>query len=203
MTEFSQDYLNGIKDVFKRMDDVKNGGNGDGKVNIKEAFNDLAVASLFDGMKKGSSDYNKLKDATANISDILKDYAGDDGEFSAQEWAEFLNGEEWGNVIDTYHSSEAWSKIEMDWVDNSDGMIKDGKVTKGEVKVGLADDLIQRGYDDVDTSSLDELIDKYAGEDGTFTTKEYTAMRNDSLYKAFVDKYGIVPFHINDDKNEE
>lgn len=195
--QFPQEYLRDIQnEAFTRMDSVKNGGNGDGRVDTYEAFQDLHVGSLFDGLKEGSAEYDSLKAAASDITSVLEQYAGDDGEFTAEEWAEFLNGDEWGEVLDAYHSSSARSKIEMSWIDNSDGMLADGKTTKGEVKVGFLQNLANKGID-VDTTSFEKLIDEYAGEDGTFTVEEYTAMRNDPMYKAFTEKYNIAPYHFS------
>ena len=192
---YSQDYLNGIKETFKRMDDVKNGGNGDGKVNTYEAFQDLDTGSLFYGMQEGSDEYNRLKNSLSGLTEVLEQYAGDDGEFTAEEWADFINGDEWGEVLDAFHSSSARSRYEMDWIDNAH--ITDNECTKGEVKVGFLWDLAEKGIK-VDTTSFEELIDKYAGEDGTFTAEEYTAMRKDPMYQAFVEKYGVAPYHSFD-----
>lgn len=46
-TTFPQSYLEEIKaGTFKRMDAVENGGNGDGKITINEAYNSLNINSL-------------------------------------------------------------------------------------------------------------------------------------------------------------
>ena len=73
---YSKEYLNGIKnDVFTRMD--KN-GNSDGKITVNEAYKDLDIGSLLSGLKKGSSEYNRLNGLTSNISQVLAKYAGSD-----------------------------------------------------------------------------------------------------------------------------
>ncbi len=60
---YSSEYLNAIQnDVFSRMDAKDNGGNGDGAVNVEEAFNDLSIGSLFDGLDENSDEYAKLKE---------------------------------------------------------------------------------------------------------------------------------------------
>lgn len=102
---YSDEYLSMIKNIsFTNMDSKKNGGNGDKKVTVNEAYNDLDVGSLLSGLKQGSSEYNRLKGLTQNLPQVLASYAGSDGEFSALEWADFLNGKEWGAVLDAYHS---------------------------------------------------------------------------------------------------
>ena len=53
---------------------------------------------------------------------------------------------------------------------------------------------------DVDTKDIEKLIDKYAGEDGVFNKKEYMALKQDSTYKAFVEKYNVEPWFQFEDK---
>ena len=193
--KYPQQYLNEINDVLtNRMDG--NGDKKDGKVTVSEAYNDLNIGSLLSGLKEGSNEYNMLKALTDKIPETLKKYAGSDGIFQAEEWADFLNGNEWGAVIDQYHSSSNFSKIEMGWIDNTKGMIPDGSVTKGEVKVGLLNKVIAINPN-FDTTRIENLVDKYAGEDGTFTVEEYTAMKNDPEYKAFLNQFRVVPFGIS------
>ena len=192
---YSQQYLTGINDMLtNRMDG--NGGEKEGKVTVNEAYNDLDIGSLLSGLKEGSNEYNKLKALTNKVPDALKKYAGSDGIFQAEEWADFLNGEEWGVVIDQYHSSSNFTKLEMKWIDNNNGMFSDGKVTKGEVKVGLLNKVLEINPN-FDTSKIEKLIDKYAGEDGTYTVEEYTAMKSDPEYKAFLKQFQVVPFGLS------
>ena len=181
-------YLKGIQnETFKRMDGA---GNKDGKVTVNEALNDLNIASLLSGQNK--TDAAKIKAAAEKIPEVLAKYAGQDGEFTAEEWANFLNGQEWGAVLDAWHSSGKDAKLEMSWIDNAHG-IPDKAVTKGEVKVGILNNLHARGVD-IDTTEIEAVIDKYAGEDGTFTHKEYMALREDPVYKDIVNKYGVTPW---------
>ena len=161
-----------------------------GKVTVNEALNDLNIASLLSGQNK--TDAAKIKAAAEKIPEVLAKYAGQDGEFTAEEWANFLNGQEWGAVLDAWHSSGKDAKLEMNWIDNAHG-IPDKAVTKGEVKVGILNNLHARGVD-IDTTEIEAVIDKYAGEDGTFTHKEYMALREDPVYKDIVNKYGVTPW---------
>ena len=177
-SKYSKEYLNSITQVFQSRIDA----NKDGKVTLDEAYKDINVSGLLAGLKEGSTEYIRLKVLTDKIPEAMKTYAGADGILQEEEWAEFLNGEEWGNVLDAYHSSSNFSKIEMGWIDNSEGMINDGQVTKGEVKAGIFNNLdIQnkRYY----TAEIENLIDSYAGSDGAFTVEEYTALKNDPTYK--------------------
>ena len=198
--KYSQQYYNEINDVFtNRMDG--NGGKKDGKVTIKEAYNDLDIPSLFFGLEKGSAEYKKLKSLTDKIPDTLKKYAGSDGIFQAEEWANFINGKEWGDVLDSFHSSSGFSAIEMDWVDKSRNCIQDGQCTKGEVKVGLLNNFdkikLPLIFDKERISNkIEAIVDKYAGEDGTFTVAEYTAMKNDPEYKQIIKDFGLFPFNL-------
>lgn len=181
-------YLNDIKtQAFARMDGA---GNKDGKVTVDEALKDLNIGSLLSGQNK--ADTAKIKAAADKIPDVLAKYAGQDGEFTAEEWANFLNGQEWGAVLNAWHSSGKEAKIEMNWIDNAHG-IPDKAVTKGEVKVGILNNLLARGVD-IDTTEIEAVIDKYAGEDGTFTQKEYMALREDPAYKAILNQYGVTPW---------
>lgn len=196
--KYSNEYLNLIKnDAFTRIDSKKNGGNGDKKVSVNEAYNDLDVGSLLSGLKQGSSEYNRLTGLTNNLPQILAAYAGNDGEFTPLEWAEFLNGKEWGAVLDAYHSSSNFAKIEMGWVDNSKNSNKDGTVTKSEVRLGITNNLANEGKINVDTTEIEALIDKYAGEDGKFTVAEYVNLKSDPQYKAFLKEHQVTPFNLD------
>ncbi len=188
-SKYSKEYLNSITQVFQSRIDA----NKDGKVTLDEAYKDINVSGLLAGLKEGSTEYIRLKVLTDKIPEAMKTYAGADGILQEEEWAEFLNGEEWGNVLDAYHSSSNFSKIEMGWIDNSEGMINDGQVTKGEVKAGIFNNLdIQnkRYY----TAEIENLIDSYAGSDGAFTVEEYTALKNDPTYKDLLEKTNVRPF---------
>lgn len=109
--KYSQEYLNDIKNTFKRMDDVKNGGNGNGKVDLNEAYNDLDIPYLL--ANQNQEDTIKIETASRNIKEALKNYAGDDGEFSAEEWADFINGKEWGAVLNAWSSSEKFKNMDL------------------------------------------------------------------------------------------
>ena len=94
-----------------------------------------------------------------------------------------------------------FAQIEMGWVDNSQNCFPDGQCTKGEVKVGLLNNLQKMNlplvYDKrVIGSRLEAIVDKYAGEDGTFTVAEYTAMKNDPEYKQIINDFHLVPFGL-------
>jgi len=189
--KYPQKYLGDIeKYAFKRMDSKENGGNGDGKVDIKEGLQDLQEC-IFGGISKDSSDYKKLKAATANLPEILAKYAGSDGQFSAKEWAELINGKEWHSVLDTLKSTHTYSQWEMKQIDNSH--IKDGLTTKGELKVSLFNQVL-KSNPGTDFSEIEAIIDKYAGDDGTFTLSEYMALKNNPQYQAFIKKYHLTPF---------
>lgn len=182
------EYLKEIENkALKQMD---NSGNQDGKITVNEALSDLNIASLLSGQNE--ADVAKIKAAAANIPEVLAKYAGQDGVFTAEEWANFLNGEEWGAVLDAYHSSGKDAKLEMTWIDNAHG-IPDKAVTKGEVKIGILNNLIANGVN-IDTKEIEAIIDKYAGEDGTFTHKEYMALREDPVYKEILNQYGVTPW---------
>lgn len=189
---YSQSYLADIENqTLKRID---SNGNNDGKVTVNEALKDLNIGSLLAGQNE--ADAAKIQKAAANIESVLKQYAGDDGEFNAKEWADFLNGKEWGAVLDAWHSSGKKTELEMKWTDQAH--IPDTNVTKGEVKVGILNNLLnnQRLFNakEVDTTQIEALINKYAGPDGTFTLEEFHQMKNDPMYKEFVERNNVVPW---------
>ena len=182
------EYLKEIEnEALKRMD---KSGNQDGKVTLDEALKYLNIDSLLSGQNE--ADVAKIKAAADKIPDVLVKYAGQDGEFTAEEWANFLNSQEWDAVLDAWHSSEKDAKLEMNWIDNAHG-IPDKAVTKGEVKIGILNNLIANGVN-IDTKEIEAIIDKYAGDDGTFTIKEYKALKEDIVYKDFLEKYDVTPW---------
>ena len=165
VNRFGKSYIDECSEALKRYDK-----NGDGSVTLDEFFSQ----SIF-----GSEKFDK------KAKDIMTQYAGSEGKVSAEVYAEWLNSNEYQQVLDDYHSSKEFSEIEMGWVDNAH--IQDGQTTKGEVKV----DLLNRLPDGVDGSKMEALIDKYAGEDGVFTTEEYTNLKNDPEFKAFLKAHDI------------
>jgi hypothetical protein len=195
--KYPQGYLDEINQVLTNRMDGNASGKKDGKVTTEEAYKDLHIDRLLSGLEVDSEEYNKLKSLTDKIPQALSKYAGEDGIFQAQEWAEFLKGDEWEQVLDTFHSSSNFSKIEMGWIDDS--RITDGKVTKGEVKVGLFKSLAKANIPLICDKKaimgrIETLVDKYAGKDGVFTVDEYTAMKNDTEYKQILKDYRIFPF---------
>lgn len=190
---YGQEYLSGIEnEVFSRMDAA---GNKDGKITTDEALKDLDVKGLMKG--QNLIDAVKIAVAASDIEDTLVQYAGEDGEFSSEEWADFLNGDEWDKVLNAWHSSGKKAQLEMNWTDNAH--IKDGAMTKGELKVGILNNLSNKGIN-IDTTQIEAIVDKYAGEDGTFTLKEYQSLKKDPTYKALVEKFGVTPWY--DGKNK-
>lgn len=83
------------------------------------------------------------------------------------------------------------AEMEMSWID--DAHIKDGKLTKGEIKVGIRNSFVRKNPN-ADLTKLDAIIDKYAGDDGTFSKEEYMQLKNDPVYKKFVEQYGAHPW---------
>lgn len=192
-SKYSPDYLKTVRDNLINNADG-NGGIKDGRITLQESYNNLNVGSLFSDLKEGSFEYNRLNYHASKIPAALQKYAGDDGIFQASEYADFINGEEWKNVLDAYHSSSNFCKTEMDWIDSSDGMYNDGNLAKGELKVGILRSL-SNSNTKLDTTLIEDMVDEYAGDDGTFTVEEYTALKNNNLYKNFIDKYNVSPFN--------
>lgn len=187
-SKWDSEYLKEIENkALKQMD---NSGNQDGKVTVEEALKYLNIEDLLSGQNE--ADAAKIKAAAEKISEVLTKYAGQDKEFSAEEWANFLNGQEWSAVLNTWHSSGKDAKLEMNWIDNAHG-IPDRTVTKDEVKVGILNNLLANGVN-IDTKEIEAIIDKYAGDDGSYTHKEYMTLREDPIYKEFLNKYGVTPW---------
>ena len=94
-SKWDSEYLKEIENkALKQMD---NSGNQDGKVTVEEALKYLNIEDLLSGQNE--VDATKIKAAAEKISEVLTKYAGQDKEFSAEEWANFLNGQEWGAVL--------------------------------------------------------------------------------------------------------
>ena len=166
--KFSKSYLNSCANNLKGLD-----ANGDGKVSLEEFKEKL---SIFDD-----------KELNEQAKDLMSKFVDNDGCVTAEGYAQWLNSEEYGKILDKYKSSTTFSEIEMDMIENSQDSFKDGKITKGEVKV----DLLNRLPDGVDGSKMEALIDKYAGKDGIFTVEEYTKLKNNPEFKAFLKEHNI------------
>ena len=170
--KYSQEYLNSVKNVLANRIDG-NGGDKDNKVTIKEAYNDLNIGDLLSSLKDGSNEYNKLKALTDNIPNVLTKYAGSDGVFKTEEWADFINGKEWGAVLDLFHSLKNSAKTEkseaiLKKIDNTEFLKKDEKqVIKDKLKA---------------------IAKRYAGRDYRFTIMEYNVMLNDREYQDLKNK---------------
>ena len=194
--KYDKEYLEDIEEhAFTRMDEA---GNGDGKITVDEALKDLDIGSMIEG--QNLPDAVKIILSAKDIPEVLAEYAGEDGEFTAEEWADFINSDEWGSVLDSWHSSGKMAKLEMSWIDKAH--MEDGKATKGEMKAGLIQNLDANGIE-IDTTELEELIDKYAGEDGTFTQEEYQKLKEDPKYQEYIEKYNISPWYSAEENNKE
>jgi hypothetical protein len=51
------------------------------------------------------------------MPEVLKKYAGKDGEFSTKEWTDFLNADECCEALEAWQSSEKMAELEKDWVE--------------------------------------------------------------------------------------
>jgi len=189
-------YLDSVNEAMN--DNDKTFGNGDGKFTVDEAYASLDIGNLLNGQNE--QDAEKIQTAAQNIKQTLAEYAGDDGVFSTVEWANFINGKEWGDVLDAWHSSGKKAQMEMNWTDEAG--IQDGKMTKGEVKAGILNNIAylqSQGElsSSVDTTEIEALIDEYAGDDGVFTLEEYQNLRKNSKYKKFTFELGVTPWFKN------
>ena len=217
---YSLDYLNDIKKNQLDKGDLKeNGGDGDGNLSVNEAFNNLALDSVFNHLS-GDGAEEKLNGIKSNVGNVLAKYAGDDGNFSAQEYADFLNGDEWNSVlswldevdnafygeVETQKDALKLSQDEKQELRQEMNFIEqdyynDGVLSKGEFTVHILNDLFQRGVD-VDTSEIETLIDKYAGKNGSFGAKEYYLLKQDETFKNFLQNTNtILDKRTEEDKN--
>ena len=201
-------YLKSIKDVaFKRMD---NAGTKDGKISVEEAYKDLDIGFMLEG--QNATDTFKIASSTSDIPEVLKKYAGKDGEFSAKEWANFLNGDEWGEALEAWHSSEKMAELEKDWAEAENLYYqeiedvafkrmdaygnKDGKITIDEALADLDIASLLEDQSAIDTikifssaSKIPEALEKYAGGDGEFSAKEWASFLNGDEWGEVLDAW--------------
>lgn len=115
LTEFSQDYLNSIKnEAFPRIDSKDRYGNGDGKITVDEVYKDLEIGRLFYGLKEDSDEYNRLKTFTDKIPEALVEYSGDDAIFSVEEYTALKNDETYSTFLKENCVSPLYKKEEIE-----------------------------------------------------------------------------------------
>ena len=189
-----QAYKTQIEQALNRID-----SNGDGKVTVDEALNNLDIGSMLSGLDEKSKEYKKLKRLTDKIPKALEKCAGDDGIFQAEEWENFLKGKKWAKVTKAYQSSSNYISAEMSQIDQS--CQADGNCTTDEVKAVIIN-AIKTINPDADCSKIEKwekiekIIDKCAGDDGIFTPEEYAKLKNKSKYAKFLKKYNIESFGL-------
>lgn len=188
---YSNVYLNGVRQALSENADG-NGGKKDGMVTVQEALNSLDIGGMLYGIQQGTQEYNNLKTLADNIPQALQKYAEKDGVFQAQEWADFLNGNEWGQFLDSYSSSSKCLKQEMQKIEQSQEGFKDGLLSKGELKVGIINNL-RKIAPFINTAMIESIIDKYAGQDGIFSVEEYAALKKDPCYDLFLKTFKVSP----------
>lgn len=115
LTEFSQDYLNDIKEIiFPRIDCKYRYGNGDGKITVDEVYKDLNIDGLFDALEKDGKEYNRLKTFTDKIPEALVEYSGDDAIFSVEEYTALKNDETYSTFLKENCVSPLYKKEEIE-----------------------------------------------------------------------------------------
>lgn len=204
-------YLQGCDTKLKWID--KQFGNRDGKVSTEEMKADFqrlhnGILNAQDyAMKKepacraqAAQDKSDLNSAYSKIPKLIEKYAGADKVFSGQECANLINSKEWNAYLNVWHNSVGDANIEMEWIDSAH--IKDGRTTKGEVKVGLFNSIAKDAPKLANKlmSKIDNLVEKYVGDDGVFSIKEYMQMKNDPEYKQMELKTGMYPWFEDDEK---
>ena len=163
---YSNVYLNGVRQALSENADG-NGGKKDGMVTVQEALNSLDIGGMLYGIQQGTQEYNNLKTLADNIPQALQKYAGKDGVFQAQEWADFLNGNEWGQFLDSYSSSSKCLKQEMQKIEQSQE--KTSKINEnvqeaisGLMVLGYSKKDIEKAFEHlaVESLSVEDLIKK-------------------------------------------
>lgn len=195
---FSSSYLNSIRQTFNSRIDGNTDGKKDGKITVAEAYRDLNISDMLSGLNPSSQEYNRIKSATDRVPQALRNYAGSDGVFTENEWANFLNGAEWGAALDAYHSTSRWAEHEMSSIDEASD--RNGRVSVGEVKAGLLNS-ISETYSSFNTTELEAIVDNYAGNDGIFSKEEYTRMLNDPKYRNIINQTGATPYYSKNNTN--
>lgn len=103
------------------------------------------------------------------------------------------------------YSPDYLKAIRENLVNNADGNggRKDGRITLREsynsLDVGSLFSGLEKGSFEYNrlghyASKIPAALQKYAGDDGTFTVEEYTALKNNKVYKNFLDQYNVSPF---------
>ena len=116
--EYSQEYLLGCSQSLQIADKC---GDNDGQASLQEVYTLLGVKSMLDIVKKDNdnSKYLMMKDLINNLPNVLAKYAGNDGYFTPEEYADFVNNsEEWTQILSIYTSTTAYKDI----VKNTEGM---------------------------------------------------------------------------------
>lgn len=188
---YSNEYLNAVRQAMAANIDG-NGGKKDGKVTVQEALNSLNIGGILYGIKEDTQEYKNLKTLADNIPQTVQKYAGKDGVFQAYEWANFLNGNEWGQFLELHRSSSKSLKQEMQKIEQSQEGFKDGLLSKGELKVGIINNL-RKIAPFINTAMIESIIDKYAGQDGIFSVEEYAALKKDPCYDLFLKTFKVSP----------
>ena len=188
---YSYGYLNEVKQAMAANIDG-NGGKKDGKVTVQEALNSLNIGGMLYGIKEDTQEYKNIKTLADNMSQTVQKYAGKDGVFQVQEWANFLNGNEWGQFLEVHRSSSKSLKQEMQKIEQSQEGFKDGLLSKGELKVGIINNL-RKIAPFINTAMIESIIDKYAGQDGIFSVEEYAALKKDPCYDLFLKTFKVSP----------
>jgi hypothetical protein len=111
------------------------------------------------------------KKGGVNVNKFLAYYALANS--ATEEWADFINGKEWGAVLDLFHSLKNSAKTE-----------KSGAILK---KIDNTE-ILKKDEKQVIKDKLKAIAKRYAGRDYRFTIMEYNVMLNDLEYQALKNK---------------
>lgn len=198
--KFGKEYVDGAQEGLMLRD-----SNGDGQVSAIEMYKDTAEGwgSIFEGHEKFSERAEELNIAQG---EIYAQYAGSDGVLDKFEFVEALNSDEMDVLL-----RELWEmKNEKEAMDgetdirglarydmegNNDGQtsaveIYKSKAELNEQKYGDNPD-IQAKADEISMRKA-EILNKFAGEDGVLTSKEYAAGVQSDEYQETMREYSAL-----------
>ncbi len=196
-SKYDSEYLAGANDALKLTDQR---GNADGRVSSDEFFADQ-MQTYKNVFGEDTTIFGQATKLAQAQEDIVKEYAGEDGILSAEEYADCINSDEYGKTLDQYWQlrSEMEQKQGAEFflgaVDNSGN--QDGNADAEEVYSKLVDIYSNTFAEDakLKAKSMDiakkeyELTKKYAGEDGILNVTEYQQLLASDEFIKLNDQY--------------
>lgn len=209
--KFGADYIKGCAEANK-LTDTGEYGNNDGKLQPKEMYQESVELS-----KTIFGENEQILEKALNINakglELSNIYAGADGVISAEEKAEMINSKEWRSSMEVYRSlyKEAdcsknyGAKYYNDGVkalkdlDKTEGN-GDGKVTAKEFGAKIMNlynalfraDTVKLEKSKEIAKSQEEIVAKYAGDDGILSPAEHIGAINSEEYGKTLKNYNTL-----------